>query len=142
MVDNPSSARPELVDGLVQLSFAVQSVLADAAGANDLSVPQLRLLGVLRDRRPGMLELATLFGVDKSSMTGLVDRAEQRGLVRREPAEHDRRSVLVSITPAGRTLATEVEAVVYRRISSLVAPLSARDQAGFERLVTRLAAPS
>jgi DNA-binding MarR family transcriptional regulator len=137
VVDDPWSARPELVDGLVQLSFAVQSVLADAAGAYDLSVPQLRLLGVLRDRTPGMLELATLFGVDKSSMTGLVDRAEQRGLVLRQSAEHDRRSVLVSITPAGRTLAAKVEAVVYREISSLVAPLSARDRTGLETLLTR-----
>ena len=81
-----ASARPELVDGLVELSFAVQSVLSDVASANDLSVPQLRLLGVLRDRQPGMLELANFFGVDKSSMTGLVDRAERRGLVRRQDA--------------------------------------------------------
>jgi DNA-binding MarR family transcriptional regulator len=87
-----------------------------------------------------MLELAALFGVDKSSMTGLVDRAEQRGLVRRQPAEHDRRSVLVSITPAGSTLATEVEAVVYRQIFSLVGRLSARDRKGLETLVTRLTA--
>lgn len=140
MADDAPTARPALVDGLVQLSFAVQSVLADAASAHDLSVPQLRLLGVLRDRRPGMLELAALFGVDKSSMTGLVDRAEQRGLVRRQPAEHDRRSVLVSITPAGSTLATEVEAVVYRQIFSLVGRLSARDRKGLETLVTRLTA--
>lgn len=140
MADDAPTARPALVDGLVQLSFAVQSVLADAASAHDLSIPQLRLLGVLRDRRPGMLELAALFGVDKSSMTGLVDRAEQRGLVRRQPAEHDRRSVLVSITPAGSTLATEVEAVVYRQIFSLVGRLSARDRKGLETLVTRLTA--
>jgi DNA-binding MarR family transcriptional regulator len=140
VADDAPTARPALVDGLVQLSFAVQSVLADAASAHDLSVPQLRLLGVLRDRRPGMLELAALFGVDKSSMTGLVDRAEQRGLVRRQPAEHDRRSVLVSITPAGSTLATEVEAVVYRQIFSLVGRLSARDRKGLETLVTRLTA--
>ncbi len=140
MIDDPSTARPELVDGLVQLSFAVQSVLSDAATANELSVPQLRLLGVLRDRRPSMVELARFFGVDKSSMTGLVDRAEQRGLVRRQPAAHDKRSVQVSITPAGSRLAADVETVVYRRISSLVAGLSHRDQAGLERLVRRLAA--
>jgi DNA-binding MarR family transcriptional regulator len=138
VVDDPSSARPALVDGLVQLAFAVQSVLADAAGQNDLSIPQLRLLGVLRDRRPGMLELATLFGVDKSSMTGLVDRAEQRGLVRREPAAHDRRGVQVCLNPAGSTLAAAVETDVYRRISQLTASLSRREQDVLEALVTRL----
>ena len=138
MVDDPSSARPALVDGLVQLSFAVQSVLADAARANELSIPQLRLLGVLRDRRPGMLELATLFGVDKSSMTGLVDRAEQRGLVRREPAAHDKRSVRVRITPTGSALAADVETDVYRKISALLVGLSGEEQDGLEAFVTRL----
>jgi DNA-binding MarR family transcriptional regulator len=133
-----AAARPELIDGLVQLSFAVQAVLTDAASSRDLSVPQLRLLGVLRDRTPGMLELATLFDVDKSSMTGLVDRAEQRGLVRRQPAAHDKRSVLVSITPAGRRLAAEIEKIVYQRISGLVEQLSRGDRAALEKVVTRI----
>lgn len=141
MVDDSSSARAELVDGLVQLSFAVQSVVSDAANAYDLSVPLLRLLGVLRDRRPMMLELANHFGVDKSSMTGLVDRAERRGLVRREAALHDRRSVQVSITSAGTALAIEVETVVYQGISRLVGRLAGRDQAALESLVIRLSAP-
>ena len=39
------------------------------------------------------------------------------------------------------SLATEVETVVYRQISSLVGRLSARDQNGLEALVRRLAAP-
>jgi DNA-binding MarR family transcriptional regulator len=141
VVDHRPSARPELVDGLVQLSFAVQSVLSDAANAHDLSVQQLRLLGVLRDRRPGMLELANHFGVDKSSMTGLVDRAERRGLVLRQAAEHDKRGVQVSITRAGNTLAAEVERVVSDRISNLLEQLSEEDHTELEMLVTRLAAP-
>ncbi|GHF33280.1 hypothetical protein FHX82_005262 [Amycolatopsis bartoniae] len=49
------------------------------AAEHELSVVQLRLLGVLRDRRPGMLELGAHLGLDKSSMTGLVSRAEKRG---------------------------------------------------------------
>ena len=138
MVPRPPSARHELVDGLVQMSFAVQAVVSDAANAHELSVRQLRLLGALRDRTPGMHELANHFGVDKSSMTGLVDRAERRGLVRRQPAEHDKRSVQVSITPAGRTLAAEVDRVVYRGISNLVKRLSEHDHNELETLVTRL----
>src|SRR3954462_10769404 len=71
------------VDVLVQLSFLVQGVLGRIAAEHDLSLTQVRLLGILRDRRPGMLELARHLGLDKSSMTGLVARAEKRGLVRR-----------------------------------------------------------
>jgi DNA-binding MarR family transcriptional regulator len=46
--------------------------------SRDLSIPATRLLGVLRDREPTMLELAQLLELDKSSVTGLVDRAERR----------------------------------------------------------------
>ena len=141
MAEDPSSAHAELVDGLVELSFAVQWVLLDVATAHDLSVPQLRLLGVLRDRRPMMVELANHFAVDKSSMTGLVDRAERRGLVRRQAADHDKRSVQVSITPAGTALAAEVETVAYQRISGLVERLSRRDQGELKRMVAQLATP-
>ena len=69
------------VDGLAQLSFLTLGLLERRAGEHAISIIQTRLLGVLRDRTPTMNELATLLGLDKSSATGLVDRAERRGLV-------------------------------------------------------------
>ena len=80
---------------------------------HDLSIIQLRLLaatrllGVLRDREPTMKQLARLLSLEKSSITGLVDRAERRGLVARLPSPLARRSVLVRLTEHGRSLATE-----------------------------------
>ena len=47
-----------LVDALFQLSFLLQSRLTRIAAAHDLSLVQVRLLGILRDRAPGMLQLA------------------------------------------------------------------------------------
>src|SRR5690349_15114747 len=99
---------PEMVDGLVQLSFLVQSILSRSAARHDLTVPQVRLLGILRDREPGMMELAAHLGLDKSSVTGLIDRAERRGWVRRRSTPTDGRAVLVSCTPEGRRLIDEV----------------------------------
>ena len=89
------------VDGLAQLSFVVQGMLERRAAEHGLSIIQARLLGVLRDRKPTMNELARLLGLDKSSVTGLVDRAERRGLVIRVPSTTDRRAVLVSLTDEG-----------------------------------------
>ena len=82
-----------VVDALAQLSFVVQGALGEIATAHDLSIIQTRLLGVLRDRTPGMNELARFLGLDKSSVTGLVDRAERRGLVRRRPSSADGRGI-------------------------------------------------
>src|SRR6476646_3115293 len=92
------------LDGLVQLSFAVQEILLRAAAAHDLSLTQLRLLGIVRDRRPRMAALAAYLGLDPSSMSGLIDRAERRELVRRETAAHDGRAIEVVITAHGLQL--------------------------------------
>jgi DNA-binding MarR family transcriptional regulator len=45
--------------------------------------------------------------VHPASVTNTIDRLEQRGLVRRQPASEDRRRILAEITPAGRKLAAE-----------------------------------
>ena len=113
-----------IVDGLVQLSFAVQSVLAAAAGRHDVTVAQVRLLGVLRDREPGTMELARHLGLDKSSVTGLIDRAERRGLVKRTRSAEDGRAVRVSSTPLGRQLTDRASAEIATEIAALTAGLS------------------
>jgi DNA-binding MarR family transcriptional regulator len=113
-----------LVDALAQLTFAVQGVLGRTAAAHDLSIVQLRLLGILRDRRPAIKELATFLQLDKSSVTGLVDRAQERGLVTRDASPVDRRSVRVTITAAGRELVDRAQADVEAEIAVLVAGLN------------------
>src|ERR1700759_3149154 len=83
--DEPGPLSP--ADGLAQLSFLIQGLLEPRAREHALSVISPRLLGILRDRRPTMNELARFLDLDKSSVTGLVDRAERRGLggARRPP---------------------------------------------------------
>ena len=117
-----------LNDGLVQLSFEVQSRLAKVAGDHDLSLAQLRLLGVLRDREPGIQQLADHLGIEKSSVSGLVDRAEARGLVRRTSSAEDGRAVHVTLAKRGRSLAEEGEREVATALSDLVARLSTAER--------------
>jgi DNA-binding MarR family transcriptional regulator len=115
----------EFVDALAQLSFVVQSMLARTAAKHDLSLTQLRMLGMLRDRRPSMQELAQRLGLDKSSVTGLVDRAERRGLVSRETDPRDGRSVRVAITALGLQVAGEGSAEIREALVLVTEPLSA-----------------
>ncbi len=117
---------PELddVDALAQISFLVQGTLERRAGEHGLSLIQTRLLGILRDRTPTMNELARLLGLDKSSTSGLIDRAQRRGLVRRVPSQIDRRSIRVRLTDQGRALVQQVGAGFTEDIESLLEPLS------------------
>ncbi len=112
-----------LVDALVELSHVVQADLADVAKQYGLTLAQLRLLGILRDRQPGMLELANHLGLDKSSVSGLVDRAAGRGLVTREPVAEDGRAYRVVITAAGRELARKAAATANRRLARRLSPV-------------------
>jgi DNA-binding MarR family transcriptional regulator len=127
-----------IVDSLVQLSFLIQEILGRAAGRNDMSVTQLRLLGVLRDREPGMQELARYLGLDKSSVTGLVDRAERRGLVVRVPSITDRRAVRVRLSNDGRSLVSDVASRFEAEVSTLLEHLPQSDRQALAGLISRL----
>jgi DNA-binding MarR family transcriptional regulator len=127
-----------VVDGLVQLSGLVQAVLAKATATQDLSVLQGRLLGVLRDREPTMAQLGRLLDLDKSSTTGLVDRAVHRGLVRRAEVPADRRAFRVVLTAEGRRIATEVVAEVSRQVSALTDGLSDTNRHRFSLLASQI----
>ncbi len=137
---DPAPPSPQLdpVDGLAQLAFVVMGLLERRAAEHDLSIPATRLLGVLRDREPTMNELARLLGLDKSSVTGLVERAERRSLVERAPSPADRRAVLVRLTGEGRTLVSAAAGRFAADVTALLGQLPARDRAALSRLVSRL----
>jgi DNA-binding MarR family transcriptional regulator len=126
------------VDALAQLSFLVQNALVEIAGQHDLSIIQMRLLGVLRDRRPTMNELGRLLGLDKSSISGLVDRAQRRGLVIRTPGQTDRRVFQVSLTDAGRDLAGRATGQFAERMATLIDPLPPGDRRTLAELAARI----
>jgi DNA-binding MarR family transcriptional regulator len=131
-------ARIGPVDGLAQLSFLVMGMLERRAAEHDLSIAATRLLGVLRDREPTMNELARLLDLDKSSVTGLVDRAERRGLVARVPSPADRRSVHVTLTADGRSLVSAAADRFAADVLAVLERLPLRDRATLERIVSRL----
>jgi DNA-binding MarR family transcriptional regulator len=137
-VPSPAGEDLGLVDALAQLSFLVQNALAEIAGQHDLSIIQTRLLGVLRDREPTMNQLGRHLGLDKSSISGLVDRAQRRGLVTRTASAVDRRSFQVTITEAGTQLVEQVAAQFAEQIERSAAPLTETDRKRLSRLATRI----
>jgi DNA-binding MarR family transcriptional regulator len=126
----------EFTDSLVQLSFAVHDVLGRASAEHDLSVTQLRLLGMLRDRTPPMTAIAEHLGLDRSSVTGLVTRAERRGLVTRTTSRHDARVTVVSATPRAFAVGRQVASRVTSEIEAMVAHLPQAERDCLARAAT------
>jgi DNA-binding MarR family transcriptional regulator len=109
----------ELINALVQTSFATMAVLNRVAAEHDLSLTQMRVLGILSDRRIKMSELAEFLGLDKSTVSGLVDRAEKRGLVQRAANPVDGRAVDVFLSEEGIRLAGRGRAEVTQALSPI-----------------------
>src|SRR6201992_2125998 len=127
----------DLRDALVQTSFTLMAALTEVAAEHDLSLTQLRVLGILRDREPTMADLATFTGLERSTISGLIDRAAQRGLVTRTADPHDGRSVRVTLTESARRLVPQITAAIGDRIGPLTGRLSTDQQQRRTALLTK-----
>ena len=127
-----------VADSLVKLSNLVQDVLAQVAAAYDLTLQQARLLVLLRDREPGMAQLAQLIRLDRSSTTGLVTRVERLGLLTREPDPEDGRAVRVVLTARGRELAVAVNGRIEQEVGRLADGLAETNRGRLSLLASQI----
>lgn len=117
----PEPVDPRLADVFVETSFAVIAVVTRVGAEHDLSLSAVRMLGVLRDRVLSMAELADYLGLERSTVSGLVDRAERRGLVERARHASDGRSTRVQLTARGHEQVDLAAAEIANRLAPIIA---------------------
>ena len=129
-----------LVPPVHRATHRIGLFLAATRPALGLSQGEAHLLAELHaagTSSPGALHRA--FAHRRSTLTGILDRLEERGLVRRRLRPEDRRSFALELTPRGRGLAARtarrleaLERAVRRRVT-------AADLRGFTAVVEALA---
>ena len=123
---------------LVQLFFTQRANLPPLAAELQLSPAQCHVLHLIEPGRPiPMGQLAGTLACDASNVTGLVDRLESRGLVRRRPSAQDRRVKVLDLTPTGSQLRAQLLDRM-RTPPTTLQRLSAREQRMLVRILTRL----
>ena len=94
---------------LMKFFFAQRGHLPASGAEFDLSPIQCHVLHLIEPGRPlPMSRLADTLSCDASNVTGLVDRLESRGLVRRWPSPRDRRVKVLHLTPTGARLRAQL----------------------------------
>jgi DNA-binding MarR family transcriptional regulator len=73
---------------------------------------RIKVLFLLRERPMTLAQLADAHGVDRPYATIIVDKLEHLGFVERQPHPSDRRSKMVSLTPAGRDAAALADSII------------------------------
>lgn len=93
-------------------------------GLTDAQFNVLNVLGI-NDAGLTQRELGDILVVDRSNVTGLLDRMEAAGWVRRAEVPGDRRAWRVRLTPGGRKLWREVAPLYEQAVVEAVRPIGA-----------------
>jgi len=123
---------------LLQLFFSHRAQVPPLAAELQLSPAQCHVLRLIEPDRPiPMGQLAGTLACDASNVTGLVDRLESRGLVRRRLSKEDRRVKVLELTAEGARL----RALFLDRMTApppSLGRLSAQEQRTLVRILARL----
>ncbi|KNB49669.1 MarR family winged helix-turn-helix transcriptional regulator [Streptomyces caatingaensis] len=131
-----SPTKERLLELVAALGTAQWQDFSASAARHGLTGVQAKLLAHLKGPVP-MRGLATLLVCDASNVTGIVDRLEARGLVRREPDPSDRRVKNVVATDEGRETIRRVRAGMHATHTALDA-LDAEQRTALYALLERL----
>jgi DNA-binding MarR family transcriptional regulator len=132
----PDPQRAEAVEDLIDALrlFTVESDVfvdvfarAHGLGRNDLNAIMWISEGTRSGHPLTAGELAARLGLGAPATTGLVDRLETAGHVRRERGPHDRRKVTIVMQPSALQLAMEFFVPLGRLMHDTVADVSAQD---------------
>jgi DNA-binding MarR family transcriptional regulator len=97
------------------------------------------VLSYLRSYAPCPIsEIVRVFGLKGSTLTSILDRLEQRGLIARQVNPDDRRSFVIKLTRSGRRSADRIQKFVEELEASIHSRVTPRDITGFKTVMTAI----
>jgi DNA-binding MarR family transcriptional regulator len=101
------------------------------------TMTQLRVMHLIRQKHePSTGELATELHIRPATLTGLADRLEQKGLIRRWADTNDRRVVRIGLTPEGEHLLDEAAAAGRASLDVIFTRMTLKEIEAFTKAVT------
>ena len=120
--------------------FRVVDAAAGDQPHGELSIPEVHVIEFLGDKGSCMMrEVAELLLVAVNTVTTIIDKMEQRKLVRRERDETDRRIVMVRLTDKGKEAYRGISEMRLHACWSLLTPLNEDEQDIFMVLMRKIA---
>jgi MarR family transcriptional regulator, organic hydroperoxide resistance regulator len=135
-----NAGSPDLTWLLHRAAQHMRAALEQAAREHGLSGARdwIVLSALAAGPRQTQLSLAQSLGLDKTTMTSLLDRMEARGLITRCTDRHDRRARIPELTDEGERVQREVISARDRVEADLLGGFTSDEQCQLRDLLTRL----
>lgn len=135
----PRSIRCHLPYLLAKAYQRQQRLFEQHTQAFDITGRDYGLLLILESNaRLWQSEIAELMGLDRTTVTYLVDGLEKRGWLQRERDPADRRAHVVTLTAEGAAALERIRPAATAAIDEVLAPLDDAERAQLRTLLTRL----
>jgi len=145
-----SGSTPGTLHGLIyakpghlirRLQQFAAAIFIEETAPFELTPVQYAILAGVR-AHPGIdqISLARLIGFDRTTMGGVIDRLEKKGLVERRLSSSDRRIRLLYPTVGGVDLLSACYPAAERAQARMLEPLTPDEAATFKRLMGRIVA--
>jgi DNA-binding MarR family transcriptional regulator len=137
--DRPMVTPEQMVLRLRGLTRAIQDFLAAEATKNGLSSTEfVALIRTANEDRVTGAQLAHALGMRSSSVTGLADRLEARGLITRRAHPSDRRAVVLQATRRGRAVVNRAIGPLLEQLLGVTRELESEERAAVVAFLDRI----
>ncbi len=141
------SARPKsadldlIIETMIYLETESRRLAREAASRIGVTATQLNVLMLLKEiGELSLSELSRRLAAQNSTVTGIVDRMVQAGLVAREQSAEDRRVWRIRTTDKGAAIARDVEVLPWDLLRGALAALDEKEKVALVALLQKLAA--
>ncbi|QBI56484.1 MarR family winged helix-turn-helix transcriptional regulator [Streptomonospora litoralis] len=136
--ENPPARLRRLPSRLLNQN-AAHAHRAVARALGEFRTHHFALLAAVEERGPSsQAALGRACGMDRSDVVAAVNHLAEKGLVRREPAPHDRRSNVITLTAEGCRTLHELDERVRRTQDEIFAALSPDEREQLTDLLARV----
>lgn len=134
----PADLAGQLLELLAPLQQWAAACAQRAGAAEEVSLRQFAALHGIRHGATSPGELARRWQVTPAVLTGIIDRLERRGMVRREPDPADRRRLCLVLTETGLAAGQRIERTLTRELAAQLATAPEDDLAALDRALDLL----
>ncbi len=128
---------------MAMLSGVDQEFLRDAEVASlEVTAAQFVIIANVLKGRNSACELCKFMDYDRGAMSRMIDRLESKGLIRRVPLAHTRRTMALEVTQAGKAAFPKMQACLAKVVNRLLKGLTKTQVREMERTLKRMLANS